>query len=110
VTPTLTGALLPGITRDSLLTLAGDLGMDAVEGRMSTAQWRRDCASGALTETFACGTAAVIAPVGRVKARADGWLVGDGRPGPVTHRLREELLAVQYGRGPDPHRWVHKVC
>jgi branched-chain amino acid aminotransferase len=110
MTPALTGALLPGITRDSLLTLAGDLGIDTGEGRLSVAQWRRQCAAGDLTEVFACGTAAVLAPVGTVKGRSGGWTVGDGRPGPVTHRLREELLAIQYGRGPDPHHWVHKVC
>lgn len=109
-TPPLTGALLPGITRESLLALAGDLGMEAEERPMSTAQWRRDCESGSLTEVFACGTAAVIAPVGRVESATEGWTVGDGRPGPVTQRLRDELLAVQYGRGPDPHHWVHKVC
>ena len=110
VTPALTGALLPGVTRDSLLTLARELGMTAEEGRISTAQWRADCESGAMTEVFACGTAAVVCPVGAVKSRAGGWRVGDGRPGPVTRRLREALLSVQYGRGPDPFRWVHKVC
>jgi branched-chain amino acid aminotransferase len=110
VTPTLTGALLPGVTRDSLLTIADELGMDAQEGRFSTDQWRADCASGALTEVFACGTAAVIAPVGAVRSRAGGWQVGDGRPGPVMRRLRERLLDIQYGRGPDPFGWVHKVC
>ncbi|MFJ6154016.1 branched-chain amino acid aminotransferase [Micromonospora profundi] len=110
VTPKLTGALLPGITRDSLLTLAGELGMAAEEDRMSTSRWQSDCASGALTETFACGTAAVISPVGTVRSTTGDWQIGDGRPGPVTHRLRTALLDIQYGRGPDPHHWVHKVC
>lgn len=110
MTPALTGALLPGVTRDSLLTLAGDLGIEAEEGQISTTQWRAQCESGELTEVFACGTAAVIAPVGAVKSRTGGWQVGDGRPGPVMRRLREELLTIQYGRGPDPHHWVHKVC
>ncbi|MFD6567683.1 branched-chain amino acid aminotransferase [Micromonospora profundi] len=110
VTPKLTGALLPGITRDSLLTLAAELGMVAEEDRMSTSQWQSDCASGALTETFACGTAAVISPVGTVRSAAGDWRIGDGQPGPVTHRLRTALLDIQYGRGPDPHHWVHKVC
>jgi branched-chain amino acid aminotransferase len=109
MTPALTGALLPGITRDSLLTLAGTLGIDAEEGRMSTAQWRAQCESGEMTEVFACGTAAVISPVGAVRSRAGGWRIGDGRPGPVMRHLREELLAIQYGRAPDPFHWVHKV-
>jgi branched-chain amino acid aminotransferase len=110
MTPALTGTLLPGITRDSLLRLAPELGVEAVEGRISVEQWRQECASGELTEVFACGTAAVITPVGRVKAQSTHWQVADGNPGPVTMRLREELIAIQYGRSPDPHTWVHKVC
>lgn len=98
VTPALTGALLPGVTRDSLLTLAGELGIDAEEGRVSVEQWRRECESGAMTEVFACGTAAVIAPVGAVRSRAGAWQVGDGHPGPVMRRLRERLLDIQYGQ------------
>jgi branched-chain amino acid aminotransferase len=110
MTPRLTGALLPGITRDSLLTLASEFGIGAEEGKISTNQWRQQCESGEMTEVFACGTAAVIAPVGAVKSRSGGWQVGDGRPGPVMLHLREELLTIQYGRGPDPYHWVYKVC
>jgi branched-chain amino acid aminotransferase len=110
MTPALTGTLLPGITRDSLLRLAPELGIGATEGRISTAQWRRDCAAGEITESFACGTAAVIAPVGTVREASAEWLVGDGAPGPVTLRLREELLGIQYGQRPDPFGWVHMVC
>jgi branched-chain amino acid aminotransferase len=110
VTPPLTGTLLPGITRDSLLRLAPELGIEAVADRISIDQWQERCASGELTETFACGTAAVITPVGRVKGKSAGWLVGDGTPGPVTMRLREELIGIQYGRLPDPFNWLHKVC
>jgi branched-chain amino acid aminotransferase len=109
VTPGLTGTLLPGITRDSLLQLAPDLGVPTSEGRISTDQWREDCGSGALTEVFACGTAAVITPVGRVKGPSGEWLVGSGEPGPVTMRLREELVGMQYGERPDPYGWIHKV-
>ncbi len=110
MTPSLTGTLLPGITRDSLLQLAPDLGIQAVEGRISTDQWQADSASGELTEVFACGTAAVITPVGKVKGPQGEYLVGDGNPGPVTLRLREELLGLQYGQRPDPYGWIHKVC
>ncbi|MER5490426.1 branched-chain amino acid aminotransferase [Streptomyces sp. NPDC002454] len=109
VTPELTGSLLPGITRDSLLTLARDLGYTAEEGRISTEDWRRDAASGALTEVFACGTAAVITPVGTVKSRSGQWTQADGEPGPVTMRLREALLAVQSGAAEDPHGWMHRL-
>jgi branched-chain amino acid aminotransferase len=109
VTPALTGTLLPGITRDSLLQLAPDLGFPASEGRISTDEWRSACASGEVTEVFACGTAAVITPVGRVKGAGGEWLVGSGEPGPVTMRLREELVGIQYGERPDPYGWIHKT-
>jgi branched-chain amino acid aminotransferase len=110
LTPALTGTLLPGITRDSLLTLAPALGITAEEGRISIGQWEEQCRTGELTEVFACGTAAVITPVGGVKGVSSEWLVGDGAPGPVTLRMREELLAIQSGHQPDPFNWIHKVC
>ncbi|MGX2994319.1 branched-chain amino acid aminotransferase [Streptomyces sp. JNUCC 64] len=109
VTPELTGSLLPGITRDSLLTIARDLGYTAEEGRISTEDWRRDAASGALTEVFACGTAAVITPVGTVKSRSGEWTQGGGEPGEVTMRLRGALLALQSGAADDPYGWMHEL-
>jgi branched-chain amino acid aminotransferase len=110
LTPALTGTLLPGVTRDSLLTLAPDLGIPAEEGRISIDEWRNGNASAQLTEVFACGTAAVITPVGRVKGPDGEWLVGSGEPGPVTMRLREELVGIQYGELPDPYGWLHKIA
>ena len=110
VTPALTGTLLPGVTRDTLLKLGPDLGIPAEEGAVSAVQWQEGSATGELTEVFACGTAAVITPVGRVKGPGGEWTVGDGTPGPVTMRLREELLGIQYGDRPDPYGWVHKIC
>jgi branched-chain amino acid aminotransferase len=110
MTPALTGTMLPGITRDSLLQLGPDLGFPTSEGRISADQWREQCASGELTEVFACGTAAVITPVGTVKSASGEWMIGDGTPGPVTMRLREELVGIQYGQRPDPYGWVHKIC
>jgi branched-chain amino acid aminotransferase len=110
MTPRLTGTLLPGVTRDSLLTLAPDLGIPAAEGAISVAEWRAGCESGEITEVFACGTAAVITPVGAVRGATGGWTVGDGQPGPVTMHLREQLLGIQFGQLPDPYGWVHKVC
>jgi branched-chain amino acid aminotransferase len=110
LTPSLTGTLLPGVTRDSLLKLAGELGLIAEEGRISIDLWRAGCESGELTEVFACGTAAVITPVGSVKGPDDAWTIGDGTPGPVTQKLREELVGIQYGTRPDSHDWIHKIC
>jgi branched-chain amino acid aminotransferase len=109
-TPAPTGTLLRGITRDSLLKLGPDLGIPAEEAPISVDQWRTGCASGEITEVFACGTAAVITPVGVVKGAGQEWVIGDGKPGPVTMRLRDELLDIQYGRQPDPYGWIHQLC
>jgi branched-chain amino acid aminotransferase len=109
VTPALTGTLLPGVTRDSLMMLASDLGYSAEEGKISTDEWREGNESGAITEVFACGTAAVITPVGAVDSATGGWTVGTGEPGPVSMRLREHLLAIQTGQAADPHGWMRKL-
>jgi branched-chain amino acid aminotransferase len=109
VTPELTGTLLPGVTRDSLLTLAADLGYSTEEGKISTDEWREGNESGAITEVFACGTAAVITPVGAVDSDKSGWTIGDGNPGPVSMRLREQLIAIQTGRAEDTHGWMHRL-
>jgi branched-chain amino acid aminotransferase len=109
MTPALTGTLLPGITRDSLLTLGKDLGYEVEEGRISVEQWRAGCADGSLNEVFACGTAAVITPVGAVKSARGSWPVGDGKPGPISMRLRQALVDIQRGAAPDMHHWMHAV-
>ncbi len=109
VTPGLTGTLLPGITRDSLLKLAEHLGIPAAEGRISIEDWQAGNASGEISEVFACGTAAVVTPVGSVKSATAQWTVGDGQPGPVTMRLRQALLDIQTGRAEDPFGWVHRI-
>ena len=109
MTPSLTGSLLPGITRDSLLRLGADLGYQVEEGRISVEEWRQANESGELTEVFACGTAAVITPVGHVKSRTGDWTVGDGNAGPITSRLRQSLLDIQTGAAPDPYGWLERV-
>ncbi|MGW6686115.1 branched-chain amino acid aminotransferase [Streptomyces sp. NPDC054961] len=109
VTPELTGSLLPGITRDSLLTIARDLGYTAEEGRITTEDWKRDNENGTLTEVFACGTAAVITPVGSVKSERAGWTQGNGEPGEVTMKLRKALLDLQTGHTADTHGWMHPL-
>jgi branched-chain amino acid aminotransferase len=110
MTPAPTGSLLHGITRESLLKLGPDLGIPAFEGKISVEQWQADCASGEITEVFACGTAAVITPVGAVRSAGGDWSIGDGTPGPVTMRLRDELVGIQYGSRPDPYGWIHPLC
>ncbi len=107
MTPALTGTLLPGVTRDSLLTLGREMGFEVEEGRISVEEWEAGCADGSLTEAFACGTAAVITPVGAVKSARASWTVGDGGAGEVSTRLRSALVDIQRGASPDPHRWLH---
>lgn len=110
VTPELSsGTLLPGITRDSLLQLARDLGWSAVERKYTVDEWQADLASGKLKEVFACGTAAVITPIGTVKSKRGTWTVGNGDTGPVAAKLRQTLLDIQHGRSEDPHGWIHRV-
>jgi branched-chain amino acid aminotransferase len=106
VTPELTGALLPGITRDSLLTLARDHGLGVEERRISTEEWEKGVKTGDISEVFACGTAAVITPVGRVAYSGGEFTIGSGTPGPVTTRLRAALTAIQRGAAPDRHNWM----
>ncbi|GAA3085973.1 branched-chain amino acid aminotransferase [Streptomyces roseofulvus] len=106
VTPPLTGTLLPGVTRASLLTLAADLGHDVAEEAITIDALRRDCESGEITEVFACGTAAVVSPVGVLHTEDTSWTVGTGGMGPVAEQLRRALSDVHFGRAPDPHGWL----
>ncbi len=106
ITPPLTGTILPGITRDSLLTLAREEGLTVREERYSLDQWRADAASGQLVEVFACGTAAVVTPVGKVADRNGDFTIGSGGPGQLTGKLKARLTAIQRGEAPDSHGWV----
>jgi branched-chain amino acid aminotransferase len=109
VTPELTGTLLPGVTRKSLLMLAERLGYRAQEERISVEQWQAECASGTISEVFACGTAAVVTPVGEVRDGDETWTVGDGKPGPVAAALHDALVGLHHGLIPDPDGWMHPV-
>jgi branched-chain amino acid aminotransferase len=108
-TPKLTGTLLPGITRDSILSVAADLGYRVEEGMLSIDDWRDGVASGEITEIFACGTAAVVSPIGAAKSEAGTWTTGDGEPGPITMKIRETLLGIQHGTIEDKHDWNVRV-
>jgi len=109
LTPPLSGTILPGITRDSLLTLARDEGLTVREERYSIDQWRADAQSGKLVECFACGTAAVVTPVGKVASSSGEFIIGSGGPGQLTNKLKERLVAIQRGEAPDPHGWVMPI-
>lgn len=110
VTPELSGSLLPGITRDSLLQLAADAGYAVEERKISTAEWQSGCASGEISEVFACGTAAVITPVGSVKYDGGEFLIADGQAGEVTKALRDTLTGIQRGTFEDTHGWMTRLA
>ena len=110
VTPKLTGTLLPGITRDSILSVAADLGYKVEEVMLSIDDWRDGVESGEITEIFACGTAAVVSPIGSAKSAHGTWTTGDGNPGPITAQIRETLLGIQHGTIEDKHGWNVRVC
>ena len=109
VTPPLTGTILPGITRDSILRLARDQGITVREEPYSIEQWREDATSGRLTEAFACGTAAVVTPIGSVKSATASFTIGDQLAGPVTQRLRQALVDIQRGDAADPYGWTETL-
>src|SRR5690606_5129753 len=100
---------LPGITRDSILTLARDAGMTVREEAYSIEQWEADARSGKLTEAFACGTAAVVTAIGSVASAEGKFTIGGQSTGPLTQRIRSMLVDIQRGNAPDPHGWVEQV-
>lgn len=109
VTPELSGSILPGITRDSVLKLAPDLGYTVSEERIDVHKMIDDVKTGRITEVFGMGTAAVIAPVGKLGHHGKDYLVNDYKAGPVASRLFQVLTDIQYGRGPDPYGWTHTI-
>ncbi len=110
VTPALDGTILHGITRDSVITLLKDRGHKVEERKFSLTELRDSAKSGDLVEVFACGTAAVVTPVGVLKSREEQIEIGGGEPGELTVSIREELTSIQYGNLPDKHGWLVKLA
>ncbi|GFE93018.1 MULTISPECIES: branched-chain amino acid aminotransferase [Acetobacter] len=109
LTPPLEGTILRGITRDSLLTLARDKGLTVREEPYAIDQLYADAKSGHLKEVFACGTAAVVTPIGTLKSAEGTCVINGGKTGEVTTALRKALCDIQYGRADDAHGWVKRV-
>jgi branched-chain amino acid aminotransferase len=109
VTPRLSGTILDGVTRDSLLQLARDRGHEVIERDITIEEWREGAASGEIAEVFACGTAAVVTPIAQLKSR--DFTIGDENApaGELTMSLRNELTDIQYGRIPDRHGWMMRL-
>ncbi|MEM7260101.1 MAG: aminotransferase class IV, partial [Pseudomonadota bacterium] len=109
VTPALSGSILPGITRDSLLTLAPALGYEVSEEQLDIHEMLEGIGSGKVTEVFGCGTAAVISPVGNLHFKGKDYCINDNQTGPVSQRLYNELTGIQYGTVEDRFGWTQTV-
>lgn len=108
-TPSLDGTILRGITRDSVIKLIKDRGLNISERDISLEEIRKAARDGELAEVFACGTAAVITPVGLFRSREEEIMISS-EPGELTSSLRAELTGIQYGTIPDRHNWMHKLA
>ena len=108
MTPAL-GTILEGITRGSIITLLRDMGLEVEERHFAIDEWRDGVRSGEITEVFACGTAAVVTPVGSLK-----WDGGETpevtEAGELTMAVRKALVDVQYGRAEDTHGWLTRLA
>ncbi|QDH17332.1 branched-chain amino acid aminotransferase [Swingsia samuiensis] len=109
VTPPLGGTILRGITRNSIIRLAADNGIEVLEEPVDIEEVFSGAASGKYTEAFACGTAAVLSPIGKLRRPSGEAVFGNGEPGPIAIKLKKILTDVQSGRAPDKHSWLHDI-
>ena len=109
VTPDLSGSILPGITRDSVLQIARDWGIKTEERRISIDEVIQSIQNGELKEIFGSGTAAIVSPVKEFNYKGETYNIGNGKTGDLSERLYNEILQIQYGQKPDPFGWVDKI-
>jgi branched-chain amino acid aminotransferase len=109
VTPPLTGTILPGITRRSLLELGPDLGIESAERLVSIDELVEGIESGRVTEIFGAGTAAIISPVGKINYNEKEYIINNNRTGPWAQKLFDTLTGIQSGEIEDKFGWVHVV-
>jgi len=109
VTPSLSGSILPGITRDSILKLAPAIGYEISEERLAVEDILADIESGKITEVFGCGTAAVISPVGTLCLKGKDYVINNNETGTVSKHLYDELTGIQYGTREDRFGWIQAV-
>ena len=109
LTPPLSGTILPGVTRDSVLTLLKDWGIEATERAIGIDEVIAAHKAGTLKEVFGTGTAAVISPVGELAYRGEKMAIGGGQIGPLTQRLYDAIVGIQYGKSADPHHWTVEI-
>ena len=109
VTPMLNGSILPGITRDSVLTLCRDWGYEVEERKISVDELIEAAHNGTLEEVFGTGTAAVVSPVGKLRYKDEVFEIGGGKIGELTQKLYDELTGIQWGKRPDTRGWRQTV-
>ena len=109
-TPPLGGTILPGVIRDSIIQLLRDEGREVTEERIELDHLLDDIRAGRVAEIFACGTAANVMPVGRMKGDGVDEQIGTGEPGPVAASALKSLTDIQYGRAEDVHGWMRRIA
>ena len=110
VTSPLTGSILPGITRDSVIHIAKDWGIKVAERRISIDEVIESAQNGKLKEAFGTGTAAVISPIGQITYKGKSYSINNGKMGTLSKRLYDEIVGIQYGYKKDPYGWIERVC
>jgi branched-chain amino acid aminotransferase len=109
VTPPLGGTILPGITRKSLLEMAGDMGIEAEERPLDIHDIAEGIASGDVTESFAAGTAAVISPVGTICLEGKDYVINNNQTGPWALKFFDTLTGIQRGDIEDSRNWTYRI-
>ena len=89
---------------------ARDLGYQVTERRVTLDEWRDGAGDGSIAEVFACGTAAVITPVGALKWEGGQAVAAEAETSKVAHEIRQALVDIQYGRAEDTFGWMHRIC
>lgn len=109
ITAPLTGSILPGVTRDSVLQIVKQWGMKVSERSLTIDEVIEASKNGNLKEAFGTGTAAVISPVGQITYNGEDHIVAGGKMGELSQKLYDEIVAIQYGTKADPYGWVERI-
>jgi branched-chain amino acid aminotransferase len=109
ITPPLSGTILPGVTRDSILTLCRDWGLKIAERPISIDEVMAAAHDGSLAEMWGTGTAAVVSPVGELGFRDERVVINGGKTGELTQKLYDAIVSIQYGESNDPHNWTSRL-
>lgn len=109
ITAPLTGSILPGITRDSVIQIVKHWGMKVSERSLAIDEVIDAAKNGMLKEAFGAGTAAVISPVGQITYKGEDYTVAGGNMGDLSQKLYNTIVAIQYGDKVDPYGWIERI-